>query len=235
MRDLKMKTAKNNHGPRSGFTLIELLVVIAIIAILAALLLPVGAKIKQNATKARVRTELNKVEMAIESYKAKLGHYPPDNPNNIAVNPLYFELLGVKKVTKGGEDYFESLAGNGSIKVAEVSTFYGTAPNNPVTAFVNSGVASDESSSAAKTFLTEVKPAHFLILQNNGVSGAILGTEPKGPLMLPAGATKQINPFRYNASSPTNNPNSFDLWVDIELGGKIYRICNWSDAPILNP
>ncbi len=41
------------------------------------------------------------------------------------------------------------------------------------------------------------------------------------------------NPFRYNSSNPTNNPNSYDLWVDIVISGKTNRINNWSSEPII--
>jgi hypothetical protein len=61
-----------------------------------------------------------------------------------------------------------------------------------------------------------------------------LGTTVKGPLMI-NGATTPINPFRYNSSSPVNNVDKFDLWVDLDIGGKTVRICNWSETPIFNP
>ena len=231
MKNQNMKTPRIRIGGNYGFTLIELLVVISIIGILAALLLPVARGVHQNMAKKRARTELQKVELAIGQYQAKLGHYPPDNPNNAAINQLYFELLGVKSVgTK-----FESLDGNGSIDStpASIGNFYG---NPQITGFVNSGASGDDSSSAAVKFLTELMPAQYLVWKNGGVDGAVLGTAVKGPLMFTNSVTgKIINPFRYNSSSPTNNINSFDLWVDIDIGGKTVRIANWSDTPINNP
>src|SRR5438309_4719375 len=84
-----------HHASRSiGFTLIELLVVIAVIAILAALVIPITGAVNAARTKARARTELTEIETAIERYKAKLGHYPPDNPGNAVLNQLYYELSG---------------------------------------------------------------------------------------------------------------------------------------------
>src|SRR5438132_11868374 len=86
------------HAPRStspaAFTLIELLVVIAIIAILAALVIPVSGAVRAAGTKRRAMAELTQVETLIESYKEKLGHYPPDNPGNPLLNQLYYELMG---------------------------------------------------------------------------------------------------------------------------------------------
>src|SRR5262245_38729064 len=80
-----------------AFTLIELLVVIAVMAILAALVIPVTGAVKAASTKSRVRAELAQFETAIDRYKIKLGHYPPDNPPANPndpwplVNQLYYE------------------------------------------------------------------------------------------------------------------------------------------------
>src|SRR3989442_11771901 len=81
----------HRHPP--AFTLIELLVVIAVIAILATLIFPVTGAVYAARTKARAKAELAEIETAIERYKDKRGHYPPDNPGNPVLNQLYYELL----------------------------------------------------------------------------------------------------------------------------------------------
>lgn len=53
---------------RKGFTLIELLVVIAIIAILAAILLPVFARARENARKSTCTNNSKQIGMAIMQY-----------------------------------------------------------------------------------------------------------------------------------------------------------------------
>jgi prepilin-type N-terminal cleavage/methylation domain-containing protein len=35
--------------------------------------------------------------------------------------------------------------------------------------------------------------------------------------------------WHYNSSNPTNNPDSFDLWVNIDVGGKKITIGNWTE------
>jgi prepilin-type N-terminal cleavage/methylation domain-containing protein len=36
-------------------------------------------------------------------------------------------------------------------------------------------------------------------------------------------------PWRYNVTNPTNNPGSFDLWVEVDIGGKKEIIGNWKN------
>jgi hypothetical protein len=40
-----------------------------------------------------------------------------------------------------------------------------------------------------------------------------------------------INPWHYNSSNPTNNPGSYDLWMDFISQGKTNRVSNWSKDP----
>ena len=65
-----------NH---SGFTLIELLVVIAIISILAAIMMPVYAKMKQSGKRSVCQSNLSQMAKAFEGYMSDYnGCYPAD-------------------------------------------------------------------------------------------------------------------------------------------------------------
>lgn len=113
---------------RTGFTLIELLVVIAVIAILAAMIIPISGAVNRNKVRAKASAELATVESAIENYKTKLGHYPPDNPNSAAVNSLYYELNGTtaSRDATGKPAFFETLDTSASISVADLNTYFGS-------------------------------------------------------------------------------------------------------------
>ena len=205
--------------PRRGaFTLIELLVVIAIIAVLAALLFPAGAWIKNSSMIRKAETELQQVATAIENYKTELGHYPPDNPNNPANNALYFELMGT---VLNGNNY-ETKDGTAKILATSAQSEFGRG------GFVNCTRNSDgDSSRPAKKFINELKPNQS---GDNSSNVRVLSCSVLWPTRLGSGVAgvPELNPWRYNSSNPANNHGGFDLWVDIYVGGKTQRVSNWS-------
>ena len=225
MNNSQIKTS----GPR-GFTLIELLVVIAIIGILAGLLLATTGKVKQKMAITRVQAELAILQTAIESYKVKMGHYPPDNPANFAQNQLYFELSGCFRTNILGVDCFMTLDRAAKIPVASVAAVFGQGGIMNT----SSGAGGDEAGTAYR-LLKEIKPTQY----GETVAGTgirVLGVLVDGPPpSFPASGGNTLNPFRYNSSSPTNNQNSFDLWVDVVFGKKTNRVNNWKSTPTINP
>ena len=224
------------HAARSGrhglraFTLIELLVVIGVIVLLAALSFPALQGVKRAQALARARVELAQIETAIETYKTKLGFYPPDNATNWAINQLYYELMGTTLTMVNNQPAtYQTLDGSAQIAVSDFPTAF---PGGKVTGFMNCAKAGagDDVASAGK-FLKDLKESQFLAV-TSPVKATVLGVSMMG---VPAFTlnSREIVPYSYNSSSPSHNPKSFDLWVDIIAGYKTNRISNWSTRPII--
>lgn len=225
---------RNSDFPRSrrAFTLIELLIVIAIMAILAAMIIPISGAVTRNRMRAKARTELEQVATGIELYKAKLGHYPPDNPVNLATNQLYFELLGTTFSNGPNGSVYTTLDGSATVLASHLALVFGGPPT--IGGIVNSsqGATSDESRSAS-SFLKGLKPGEVALIKKPGMDP----TFDQVKILVSSAVTgvNTINPFCYVSSNPTNNPNGYDLWVDIVISGKTNRISNWNLQPIILP
>ena len=76
---------------RKGFTLIELLVVIAIIAILAAMLLPVLSRARENARRAVCLNNLKQIALATHMYCIDYDGFPPNPAGLSASTALVWE------------------------------------------------------------------------------------------------------------------------------------------------
>ncbi len=219
---------------KSAFTLIEILVVVSIIAILSALILATAGYAMSKARRSRVETERATLETAIQSYKAAKGFYPQDNPANFAMAPLYYELTGTKINLNNANpsapvpaSYFSASSGDTLNVPADFTSVFGVAPP-AVAGFVN---ASPDVSQVKNFFGAAAKSARTGHIVTNGVIATIFGVVVSGPVQFKTTNGSTISPWFYNSSNPTNNPGSYDLWMDVYYSGKTNRISNWSQNP----
>ncbi len=217
-----------------GFTLIELLVVITIIGILAAFTVPVLSVVKRHQYISQTQAEMGQLQAAIDSYHAAYGFYPPDNGlGNVLGNQLYYELEGTSLDTVNG--VFRTLDGSTQILTNDVPTAFGLG------GFMNCNKAgASEDSKPAANFIHELSPRQIGTSTNtfngNSVGITILVGSVGGPdaTYKPLGVSG-LNPWRY-VSPGANNPSSYDLWIQLVIGGKTNLVCNWSkEVQINNP
>jgi prepilin-type N-terminal cleavage/methylation domain-containing protein len=208
---------------RVAFTLIELLVVISIIGVLASLTVGLTKLATRKSNEARIKTEMTRLINEIENYKSTLGSYPPDhaNPNQTAgipaPNQLYYELSGTvfdgfRYTVPGRSDF---IAHN------QIMPWFGV-----------SGFANAARSGKDLKFTTEFKANQYHRIDNPPID--ILTVPVKGPAnrIFKAGSI-YVNPWLYVSTSPTNNPDRFDLWTEVIIGGKVIRFSNWERDPVV--
>ena len=177
------------------------------------------------------------LETAIQRYHDAYGVYPPSNPNYPAVpgdamfSPLYFELLG----TTTNNGIYQTLDDSASISIVALAAS-STSPLG-VGGFINCTKGSGEDAAAAKNFLPDLKPKQIGLNFTNVIDSlhpvALLLSSVGGPdLNYPPNSPGQ-NPWRY-VSPGVNNPNSYDLWIQLSINGQTNLVCNWSGQVQIN-
>lgn len=209
-------------NPQSGFTLIEMLVVISVIAILAAMIVQLGPLASRKKIEGRARSELAQLETVIESYKSKKGFYPPSNAKDVTRPPLFYELAGTVKTNNN----YETVDRKAQITSTpnQLTSFFG------VDGFINSmGSRDDQDATAAEPFHKNLKdtqvfedkdPQGNRVKDDQGNYIKYLGINYRGP-------DGEFSRWRYNSANPTNNPEGFDVWVELDVGGQTKIFGNW--------
>jgi prepilin-type N-terminal cleavage/methylation domain-containing protein len=219
-----------------AFTLIELLTVIAIMGVLAALILPVVGAVKKHQYIYNAQAEMAQLETAIDRYKATYGFYPPSptTPPTMGTpssyfNQLYYELGGTTSTNNGGS--YVTLDGSSQILASQVPQAFAG-----VGGFMNcTKSAAGEDATAARNFLPDLKPKQFTAISNNVLVNILICSVGGPYVQYRLLGQQDMNPWRYNSSSPTNNPGSYDLWVQLVFApGQTNLICNWTKQVQIN-
>jgi prepilin-type N-terminal cleavage/methylation domain-containing protein len=228
---MNLKSKIQNPKSAGAFTLIEILVVISIIAILMGLILATAGYAMSRARRSRVEAERALLITAIQSYKAAKGFYPQSNTNILGMSPLFYELTGTTITLNNGTtppspaSYSSTVSGD-TLSAANVSSIFG------VSGFVN---ASPDPTQVQNFLGATGKSARTGQITNPGVLFTVFGVIVPGPTQLPTvlggAGNGSISPWFYNSANPTNNPDSYDLWMDVYFSGKTNRISNWSPTP----
>ena len=214
-----LKLATNaTAGARQAFTLIELMTVITIMAIVAALVVTMGAAASQQKKKTAVEAQKNKLITMISSYYAKLNYYPPDNGNlaaNVSIpsvydglaatNPLVYELFGATNLNNGANFIvFNSANNNNFIKGSDYNK-----------TFNRGGIANGDSVEPHNFFQPGPLPKDYApyLKDNPSIVGLIV------PATLVGNNTNNF--WHYDSSSSRrHNMQSFDLWAEFSIGSK---------------
>jgi type II secretory pathway pseudopilin PulG len=131
----------------------ELLIVISIMAILAAMIFPVLRGVNRRKLITRATGELNQMESYINSYKARLGYFPPDNPGKPGLNQLYYELAGT--VFTNGTAFVTKDGTALPLTANMISAFFGAG----VSGFINSDRGNSEKARSPSNFSRSSSPA----------------------------------------------------------------------------
>ena len=206
--------------PTGAFTLIEMMVVVGVIGLLAGMMIAAMPALTDRKIRKRIEVELAGLETAIQSYKADKGYFPPDNTNNVAQPPLYYELTGMLIPDPNNVSYSSIVQPEPSpLTPAQIKgAFY-------MDGFLNSATEKNE----VKNYYRTLKPTaykevavgaagnfKFLMVPYRGPGTTL---DPKG----------DFNTWRYNKSNPTNHPNEYDLWAEVVIRGKTNLIGNWKE------
>ncbi|MCX8156882.1 MAG: type II secretion system GspH family protein [Verrucomicrobiae bacterium] len=205
---LTLARAKQNRTRiRQGFTLVEILMVLAVIGVLAAIALTILPVAKDRSLRSRAEAQLRQIEAAIEAYHAKHGLYPPDNPSgNTAVHQLFYELTGVLWDGSRFTDIHQQPIDMGKLGVGGI--VHTAKPGQTIRSFFGDTIPETVDIGGVKLLKTP-------------------GEWPQGFGTPPVPSHPTINVWRYKSTNPDHNKNSYDLWAELVIRGKVVRISNW--------
>ncbi|MEY4386465.1 MAG: PilD-dependent protein PddA [Verrucomicrobiota bacterium] len=150
-RPNKMNSHSRNHARSGGFTLIELLVVIAIIGILAAMLLPAIAKVKQKALESRAKTEAGDLAQAINKFESDYSRMPSWSALRTLANGNDYTFGGSLVGGNNNSEIVAILMAKEKFPNGSASVNAGNVINTKVTQYLNPKMANDAASGGLGT------------------------------------------------------------------------------------
>jgi general secretion pathway protein G len=104
-----MRLAPRGASPqRAAFTLLEVMAVVVLIAVLAGIVIGVGARASETARATRARAELAVLAAALESYKGVHGDFPrTDDPTQL-LRALLGQRDPVSEATIAGRAFLDT-------------------------------------------------------------------------------------------------------------------------------
>jgi hypothetical protein len=173
----------------------------------------------------KAKAELLQLAFLIDSYKSKKGFYPPDHAVagggvNPVSNSLYFELSGVNSTASG----FQTFDKAATVSVLNCQTYFGQG------GIMNcSKTGGEDVGQPATEFIKQLKPNQYAEIAPGirVLTCSVVWPVDRGQVI----GVDFANPWRYVSTRPTNNHDSYDLWVDIVIGDKTNRISNWDAKP----
>jgi hypothetical protein len=169
---------------------------------------------------AGVRSQRETLIGLIESYNRQFGYYPPmftpSGPARGVLNPLCYELLGVRFDAKTKAYYIpvtkDGLSIDEALKYFNTRSFSNCViiPNMPTNFLANRALAVAPMTTDAQVFgvglgWTEITPESFW-------------------------GDFEFTPWRYATNPAEHNPGKFDLWVEVNVAGKHFTIGNWAEV-----
>lgn len=200
-----------------AFTIMELLLVIAIMAVVAGLIVALAGVTGESKKVNRTKAELEALVLLVESYKAKVGVYPPDNPNDVTRHSLLYELASAVRTNAPDPIYATPFP---IIPPIQGSELLGTFNVNGVVNARDHG-SNDPDDNRAHPILKNLTPSQ---IKNIGGNAFALVVAVDGPTAGP-------NTWRYAVgTNATHNRESFDLWAEIVVSSdKTNIIGNWKN------
>jgi prepilin-type N-terminal cleavage/methylation domain-containing protein len=206
MKTILDRSVRNARTRSAAFTIVELLVVIAIIGILAALLLPVAASIREKAKRVQARKDISDIAGAIEQYDSIYGRFPVSQGAQQGSG-------GTKDVTCGGT--YTNFAGDVWPGAVPAWSYYEPGNSNVIAILMD--VTNFPAGGPTENMNHVKNPQRHILL-----SAKMSGYDPaSGDPDIPGGVDKQ-----FNYRDPWGNPYiiTMDLNYDEQCRDPFYAL-----------